>query len=327
MLDSRQLHVFHIVVQAGSYSAAARALGYTQPAVSQQMRALERAVGTPLFRRVGRTLHLTEAGEVLSRHAGSILEGLSFAQEQVATIKHLRSGRVRLCTFPSASATIVAKAIARLSVENPGIRVELVEMEPPNSLAALRRGECDLTLAFDYPDLPDSTEAPPVADSVAFPLLNDPVVVLLPADHPLGRRRSVQLADLAGERWIAGCPRCRLHFVHACASAGFEPDIAFTTDDTLAIQSLVAAGAGVALMPGLVLSFLRHPKVIGRRVEPATHRRVVAYTLQDYLAIPAAKLLLDTLRDVAGQLDRNAAGTPTVGTTTDPWKMPGSTSR
>lgn len=317
MLDSHRLRVFQAVVEAGSYSAAARTLGYTQPAISQQMRALERSVGTSLFRRVGRNLRLTEAGEVLLRHATQILQAMSSAQEQVATIKRLRSGRVRLCTFPSASPTVVAKAIASITSEHPGIRVELVETEPPNSLTALMRGECDLTLAFDYPGLPDP--AAPYGDEVlAFPLLSDPVMAVLPGSHPFARRQSVHMTDLADERWIAGCPRCRLHLVHACAAAGFEPDVAFTTDDTLAVQSLVAAGAGVALMPGLVLSFLRHPHVVGCRIKPPIARQVTAYTLRDYADIPATKLLLDKLQEVAAPMDQQSTKRPTVGTTSEP---------
>jgi DNA-binding transcriptional LysR family regulator len=314
MFDSRHLRIFHAVVAAGSYSAAARELGYSQPAISQQMHTLERAVGTPLFTRVGRTLRLTEAGEILARHAVSILEGLSSAQEQVASLKRLRSGRVRLCTFPSASATIVATAVARLTTEHPGIRVELIEAEPPDSLAALQRGECDLTLAFTYPGMPEPPARPGGNDLVTVPLLDDPVVVVLPKNHPLQRRRVVRLTDLADERWIAGCPRCRVHFVRACGDAGFEPDIAFTTDDNLAVQSLVAAGVGIALMPGLVLSFLRHPKVVGRRIEPAAHRSVSAYTLKDYARVPATRMLLETLRDVAAQVAPDTGRTGVGGT-------------
>ncbi|WP_040711008.1 LysR family transcriptional regulator [Nocardiopsis potens] len=304
MFDSRHLRTFRAVVDEGSFSAAARELGYTQPAVSQQMRALERAAGTPLFTRVGRVLKPTDAGHMLFRHAVDILSSLSAAEEQIATVRRLRSGRVRLCTFPSAGATIIPAAVARLAEEHPGIRVELVETEPPDSLCALRRGECDVTLAFDYRPGPAEPPEEPADDLVAVPLLDDRVVVVLPRDHPLRRRHRVHLADLAEERWIAGCSRCRGHFVRACADAGFEPDIAFTTDDNLAVQSLVAAGAGVAFMPGLVLSCLRHPGVAGRPVEPAAHRRVTAYTLREYERVPATRLLLRVLEETSRRLAR-----------------------
>lgn len=295
MFDSRYIKTFHEVVRTGSYSAAARSLGYTQPAVSQQMKALERDVGTPLFTRVGRGIRLTEAGEALTRHAGTILDSLSAAQQQIDAIARLRSGRVRVCAFPSAGATLIPEAMARLAAEHPGIRVELVEGEPPESLALVARGECDITLAFSYPGQP--TEIP---DELAeIRLLEDPLTVLLPTGHPLARRRAVRLADLAGERWIAGCLRCRANFLHACADEGFTPDIACTTDDNLVMQSLVAAGVGITMVPSLVLSFLCHRKVTGRIVEPHTRRQVYAYALRDHLRIPATALVMDQIRAVA----------------------------
>ncbi|MGH3439028.1 MAG: LysR family transcriptional regulator [Sciscionella sp.] len=304
MLDSRHIRMFHEVVRSGSYSAAARTLGYTQPAISQQMRALERNVGTPLFTRAGRSLRLTEAGELLARHAVGILDDLKAAQEQVAAIKHLTAGRVRVCTFPSASATIVAAAMTHLNAVNPGIRVQLQEAEPPESLALLQAGECDITLAFSYGEAPEF-----VRDHLSVtPLLDDEMAVVLPKSHPLARRRTLALSELAGEVWIAGCPRCRATFVDACTAAGFTPDIAVTTDDNLAMQSLVVAGTGVAVMPSLVLSFLRHPRLVARPLRPAAHRAVAAYTLTDYLRIPAIALMLDALRHVSSQLQPGHSG-------------------
>ena len=117
--------------------------------------------------------------------------------------------------------------------------------------------------------------------------MEDQLTVLLPAGHPLARRRAVKLADLSEERWIAGCPRCRANFLHECAEQGFVPDIAFTTDDNLVVQSMVAAGLGVAMMPGLVLSFLVHRKVTGRALDPASRRHVSAYVLREHLRVPA----------------------------------------
>ncbi len=291
VFDSRYIKTFHEVVRTGSYTAAARSLGYTQPAVSQQMKALERDVGTPLFTRVGRGLRLTEAGEALTRHTRTILDSLAAAQEQIDAIARLRSGRVRVCAFPSAGATILPEAMARMADEHPGVRVELVESEPPESLRMAARGECDITLAFSYPGL--RVDVP--EELAEFKLMEDPLTVLLPIRHPLARRRAVHLADLAHERWIAGCARCRANFLHACAEEGFTPDIACTTDDNLVMQSLVAAGVGIAMVPALVLSFLCHRKITGRIVEPHTRRQVYAYVLRDHLRIPATSLALDAI--------------------------------
>ncbi|MER5461432.1 LysR family transcriptional regulator [Streptomyces sp. NPDC002668] len=295
MFDSRHIKTFHEVVRTGSYSAAARALGYTQPAITQQMKALERDVGTPLFIRVGRGMRLTEAGEALSRHATVILDSMSAAQQQLGALTRLRAGRVRVCAFPSANATLIPEAMARLAAGHPGVRVELLENEPPESLQRLARGECDITLAFTYPGLHEHVPD----ELVEIPLLEDQLTVLLPTGHPLARRRAVQLADLAEERWIAGCLRCRANLLHECAEQGFAPDIAFTTDDNLVVQSLVAEGLGVAMIPALVLNFLCHRKVTGRVLQPASKRQISAYLLREHLRIPATALVLEELKTVA----------------------------
>ncbi|CAL9602194.1 MULTISPECIES: LysR family transcriptional regulator [Streptomyces] len=295
MFDSRHIRTFHEVVRTGSYSAAARSLGYTQPAITQQMKALERAVGTPLFLRAGRRMRLTEAGEALSRHAGAILGSMEAARQQMAALTRLRAGRVRVCAFPSAGATLVPEALARLAADHPGVRVELQESEPPESLDRVVRGECDITLAFTYPGLREQVPD----ELVEIPLLEDQLTVLLPTGHPMARRRAVRLAELADERWIAGCLRCRTNFLHECAELGFAPDIVFTTDDNLVVQSLVAEGLGIAMMPGLVLSFLVHRKVTGRALDPAARRQVSAYVLREHLRIPATALVLRELEAVA----------------------------
>ncbi|MFR9673865.1 LysR family transcriptional regulator [Streptomyces sp. TR06-5] len=297
MFDSRLLRTFDEVVRAGSYSAAARALGYTQPAVTQQMKTLERSVGTPLFVRAGRRMRLTEAGEALSRHAEVILADMSLAQEQMTALTRLHAGRVRVCSFPSAGATLVPETLARLAADHPGVRVELQESEPPESLERVVRGECDISLAFTYPGLREQVPE----ELVEVPLLEDQLTVVMPSRHPMAQRRAVRLADLAEERWIAGCLRCRTNFLHECAELGFAPDVVFTTDDILVVQSLVAEGLGIAMMPGLVLSFLMHGKVSGRPLDPASRRQVSAYVLREHLRIPATAMVLDELRTVAGR--------------------------
>ncbi|MEY9949429.1 LysR family transcriptional regulator [Kitasatospora sp. GAS1066B] len=295
MLDSRHIRTFHEVVSTGSFTAAARSLGYTQPAVTQQIRALERETGVPLFTRDGRRMRLTEAGETLARHAGVILGNLGAAQQQLQALARLRAGRVRVCAFPSANATLIPEAMAALLAEHPGVRVELLEAEPPESVQKLLAGECDIALSFSYPGM--RAELP--AELVEIRLMEDLLTVLLPVGHPLARRHAVRLAELAQARWIAGCARCRANFLQICAEEGFDPDIVFTTDDNLALQSLVAAGVGIAVAPSLVLSFLNHRKVTGRALEPHVRRQVCAYVLREHLPLPATELVLDGLRSAA----------------------------
>lgn len=305
MIDTRQLEMFQQVIDAGSFSAAARALRCSQPAISQQMRALERAMGGPLFLRVGRALQLTEAGKVLARHSAAILGDLAVARRQVQAISALDMGAVRICAFPSANAFLVPRAAAVLRAGSPRMRLELSEQEPPESFAMLRRAECDLVIAFHY----DGEEHDELSGGMAAtPLLSEPLVLLVPIGHrrvdharlDAGRpQQAVDLAELAGETWIAGCPTCRVTFIGACERAGFRPDIVCSTDDNMALQSLVASGLGVTLVPQLVLSFLRHPEVVALPVSPAVVRHVVAYTWPDLARVGAVRDTLAALSAVA----------------------------
>ncbi|MEU3556002.1 LysR family transcriptional regulator [Streptomyces fragilis] len=336
MIEARHLRVLRAVATTGSFSAAARELGCTQPAVSQQMKALESSAGTPLIVRAGRGMRLTQAGEALVRHAAGILAGLTAAEEEVAAIAGLRAGRVRLVSFPSGSSTLVPTALAALRAEHPGTQVSLEEAEPPRSVEMLRAGDCDVALAFRYGRAGDSTETASASgtatgtatgpgtetvrgtatgpgtgarqrpeseewdDLVVRPLLSDRLVGLVPEGHRLASAESVGIGELAGEPWIAGCPRCRGQLVEVCAQAGFTPRIDFATDDYPAVVGLVGAGLGVAVLPRLAVEAVRGRGVREVRVEPAVRREVVALTLADLEHVPAVAA---TLR----QLERAAA--------------------
>ncbi len=300
--------MFQQVIDAGSFSAAARSLHCSQPAISQQMRTLERAMGGPLFVRVGRTLQLTEAGKVLARHSATILGDLAVARLQVRAMSALDVGTVRICAFPSANASLIPRAAAMLRGGAMKMRLELFEKEPPDSFAMLRRAECDVVIAFSYQD--EDSEL--TAGMIRTPLLTEPLTLLVPLTHRLvdparldaGEPLApVALADVAGETWIAGCPMCRVTFITACERAGFVPDIVCSTDDNMALQSLVASGLGVTLVPRLVMSFLRHPDVVAIPVEPATRRRIDAYTWPELARVDAVRQTLATLRTVASRFD------------------------
>ncbi|GAA0925802.1 LysR family transcriptional regulator [Streptomyces thermoalcalitolerans] len=292
VLEARHLRVLRAVAATGSFSAAGRELGCTQPAVSQQMKALEASVGTPLLVRTSRGMRLTQAGEALVRHAGPILAGLTAAEEEVAAIAGLRAGRVRLISFPSGSSTLVPPALAALRAAHPGTRVSLEEAEPPRSVELLREGDCDVALAFRYED---ATGAEEWDDLVVRPLLTDRLVGLVPEGHRLARARAVAIGELADEPWIAGCPRCRGQLVRVCQSAGFTPRIDFATDDYPAVVGLVGAGLGVAVLPQLAIESVRPRGVRTVVLEPAVRREVVALTLPDLAQVPAVAATLEEL--------------------------------
>ena len=250
MIGTQRLRVLQQVARQGSLAGAARELAYTQPAVAHHVGELEREVGTALVVRHGRGVRLTEAGAVLAAHADAILSRLQAAQDEVAAIAGLRAGRVRIAAYPTAAATLVPPALVALRAAHPAVDVTLDEQEPPEALAALRAGEVDLAVTFRYPEAPPD----PGHGLTVMSLGDDAIDIVVPASSGAvsggaSSSSSFRLADLAGETWVAGCDRCRAHLVDAGRRAGFDPRIAFTTDDFVTQQALVAAGLAVAAMP------------------------------------------------------------------------------
>jgi DNA-binding transcriptional LysR family regulator len=263
MLDANRLRVLAAVARHGSVTAAARALRYAQPSVSHHLARLEAETGSRLVQRVGRGIRLTEAGRVLAGRAEEILARLDAAEAELDAFTGLTAGRVRLAAFPSALGTFVPVAAAGFAAAHPGVELRLTEAEPPDAGALLRAGEVDVGLLFGYP-----TDHPEDDGLRRFPLLTEQLNLVTPADLP-----GDELIDHADRRWISGCERCQAHLVRSCAAAGFSPDIAFTTDDYVAVQALVAAGLGVTMLPGLALAANRNPRV--RVVPLAGNQRTV----------------------------------------------------
>jgi DNA-binding transcriptional LysR family regulator len=265
MLDLTRLRVLAAVARHGSVTAAARALRYAQPSVSHHLARLEAETGSQLVQRVGRGIRLTDAGRMLAERADEILGRLDAAEAELAAHTGLRAGRVRLAAFPSALGTFVPKAAAAFTADHPGVELRFTEAEPPDAARLLRTGEVDVALLFAYPE----TSAAEDDGLRRTALLTEPIYLVTPSDLPGDR-----LPDHAARRWIAGCERCRTHLVRSCTAAGFSPDIAYTTDDYLAAQALVAAGLGVTTLPGLALAAHQHPGV--RVVRLPDHERVIS---------------------------------------------------
>lgn len=300
MIDAAGLRVMRAISEEGSFTAAAAALGYTQPAISQMVRRLEQRTGTVLVERIGRNVRLTEAGQVLARHAGPVLSALDAAEDEVAAIAGLRSGRVRLMAFPSASATLVPRALALVKERYPDVSISFTEAEPPQSIAALRAGECDLAVAFAYEGTDVARGEHDLDSLVITPLLEDEVRLAVPRGHTVADRETVQLADLAGDPWIAGCPRCRGHLLQLAGAAGFRPDVAYETEDYVAVMGLVAEGLGVALIPDLILRTVHHDDVVALPMAPASRRTITAVTTADLQRVPAVGATLEALIESAG---------------------------
>jgi molybdate transport repressor ModE-like protein len=301
MLDVKRLRVLREVARQGSFSAAADALAFTQSAVSQQVAALERETGTILIDRAPGGVRLTDAGRALVGHAEAVLARLADAEQELAAIAGLRGGRVRLASFPSAGATLVTAAVSRFRQQHPEVELSLAEGEPEVTVPGLKRGEFDLAVVFDYGHGSDGVELGDGLDCIH--LLDEPVRVVLPTDHPLADSDRIRLKQLADDPWIGGCCGgvCHEMVVHWCGDAGFEPKLVFESDDHNIQLGLVAAGVGVTLLPELCLR-IAHPGVASRPVEgPEPWRRVFAAVPSNGYRSPATEAMIEVLESAAGQ--------------------------
>jgi DNA-binding transcriptional LysR family regulator len=297
MPELKHLRALQAVNDAGSFSAAANALDYTQPAISKMIAALEREVGATLIDRGTRPLRLTDAGAALAVRAGSVLRELAAAQLEVAAIGQVDMGKVSVATFSSAGASLVVDALREMRRTHPGVEVSISEKSMPSAAVhALRECEFDLVVTFDYPDVGTI-----VGDGLeVHPLLDDPMDLVVPADHRLAARKRIGFADLAEEDWLLPdfgpqSPSFRL-IARGCAAAGFEPRVAFRINDCQMTQAMVASGEGVALLPRLMLR-PKHPGVRIKALGPdAPIRRIVALRLPTRYLSPATERFLDLLR-------------------------------
>jgi molybdate transport repressor ModE-like protein len=301
MLDVRRLRVLREVALRGSFSAAAEALTYSQSAVSQQIAALEREAGTRLVERNGRGIRLTDAGRALVRRADAILVELAAADAELQAIAGLRGGRVRVSTFASAATALLPAAVTAFRAAHPAVQVELSLVEATEeAIGGRRTGRADLVLVAR------PAGEPPTDQVEAHRLLEDPMLAVLPGGHRLARRRTLRLDDLAGEPWVlGGGPGCsdRATILRACHAAGFEPRVTvdFPTDDYNATQGMVAAGAGVTLLPRLALAVPRDDLAVRPLAGAGPSREVVAAIRRGDQA-PATLAMLEEVCGAARRL-------------------------
>lgn len=297
MLNLGRLKVLTEVVSKGSFSAAAESLSYTQSAVSQAIARLESETGATLLVRDRRGVRPTPPGATLIAHAEEIFGRVEAAETDLAAVLGVRSGRLRVASFPSAGATLMPLAVAAFRSNYPGISLTLAEGEPEDIAPRLKAGEFDLALLFEFSGVRERAGA----GLRSAKLLDDPMHVALPAEHPLARKRALRLADLRDEDWVqtsASSP-CARHVVRSCLAAGFEPNVTFESDDYETVQGLVAAGVGVALIPRLALTRV-HRGIMVRALAPRSPtRQVIAATLGARGGAPAAQAMIGILQDVA----------------------------
>lgn len=280
----------------GTIRATASSLSFTPSAVSQQLSALERDLGVELLERRGRSVHLTPAAQVLVERTEHILVELAAAEAEAKAVATGTEPALRIASFASAAATIVADA-----VRDNGLDVHILDSDPKLGLARLRGGEVDLAILWEYDYVP--IEPGPGVELV--PLLDDPIQVVLPASHPAAAEPALELAALADETWIDSTPlsSCHPFLRRACNAAGFEPRVAAETNDHRTLHHLVASGVGLALIP--LLSQLDLPaSLVARSVRTnPPKRRIHAAFRSDSSRDPRVRRLLE-------RLDAAAKGRP-----------------
>ncbi|MFZ0384980.1 MAG: LysR substrate-binding domain-containing protein [Solirubrobacteraceae bacterium] len=304
MLNLARLQVLCEVVSLGSFSAAAEALSYTQSAVSQSIARLEAETGAPLVVRGRRGVTPTPAGAALVSHAERIFDQVRDAEADIAAVMGVRAGRLRVGSFPSGGATLMPPAVARFRRSHPDVVLTLEDGEPEQIVPRLRAGELDLALLYEFPGArPRRRRLGAGLRSVR--LLEDPIRVALPVKHPLAAKSKLVLTDLRDEPWVqtsASSPYAK-HVVSTCLRAGFEPTVAFESDDFDTVQGLVAAGVGVALIPRLALNRV-HPAVAVRELrDGGPIRQVTVATVAGGGIAPAAGSMIRMLGDVAKRFD------------------------
>lgn len=298
-METRLLDVFLEVVKSGSFSAAARKLNYSQPAVSQQVQTLERDLGVQLFLRTGQSVQLTDAGLALVDECRNIFGVISAAQDRLLDAAGLGRERViRVAAFPSARALLVPRAIAHLKEIDSPIRVNLVDVEPPDVIDFLKNKDCDVALSFTYEALEPSLEIH------SERLFTDEQVLLVAADHPVAGQKIVELRQLADEWWIAGCPLCQRAFLRMCREQGFVPRIACSTDDVQTVQELVRAQVGIAIRPALLGGLVRDNTAVVVQLLPKIERIVSVNVLSERANDPSLSKFIEALSRAAQELGR-----------------------
>ncbi len=298
MAELKQLRALRAVAAAGSFSAAADELDYTQPAVSRIVAALERELGAPLVDRATRPLRLTDAGVALMRHADQIFEHLAGAEAEIQAIAQLDAGTLRVGTFSSAGAAFVVDAVAGLRAAHPGIDITVVE-GPSALVASLRDGDLDVAVVFDFPEAGER-----IGDGLDLEhLLDDPLLLVIPANHRLAARKRLSYADLADEDWLLPAfgpdsPSLRL-INRGCTAAGFEPRIVYRINDCQMTQAMIATGVGISMLPQLMLDPVRDGVAIKPLTAGAPIRRISAARLPAKHRTATADRFLTALQDAA----------------------------
>ncbi|GAB2851104.1 LysR family transcriptional regulator [Streptomyces deserti] len=307
MYDPTRLAALVAVAEAGSITRAAERLGYTPPALSQQLAKLEREAGTALLVRHHRGARLTGAGELLVARARRVLDELEQARHELARLTGLTGGTLRLGTFQTAGIHLLPPVLSAFHRAYPDVALTVADYEPPTGVAAVAAGEIDLALTHTYEPadpvrLPGAVRAEPV-------LVEELVLVTAPGHALTSGTSRLPLAELAGQPLISMAPDhpARQGVEAALASAGATPSVVVATPGYALVCALVSAGLGVGVVPEMVARTAATP-VGTRPLEPGELRRTISVVHRADEAAPAADAFRALLRGAFGRARRTHQG-------------------
>jgi DNA-binding transcriptional LysR family regulator len=302
MYDLHRLRSLCAIAEHGSLTAAADALSFTQPAVSQHLAALEAEVGAPLVTRSRAGASLTDAGRLLVDHARVALDRLAVAEVQVSDLLAQERRRVRVAGHSSSLLRLIPMALADLRRRRPDAAVTIREAGPPAAVAALRQGEVDVAVVFrrDRDEAPDGVEE--------RLLLEEAMFAVIPRAHRLAGEAEVELAALSDDAWVQGPATTSPGLIRElCREAGFEPRIAFESDDPLATRGIVAAGLAVSLVPSLTKEdTARDRNVVVLPLRDSPIRCVIAATVAGGRPAPPTPEMVDSLARAGRRIGRSS---------------------
>lgn len=297
MIDHR-LHVLRMVAAHGTVTAAAQALHYAPSAVSHQLRTLGHDLGAPLLAPEGRGVRLTPAARLLLARADELYSTWEQIRAELAHVSEDDSAALRLCGFSTAAAALLPSVVATVRATHPRCSVRIIEADPEECFDLLLADEADLAVVVATANLPPSID--PRFDQQ--PLLDDPLDLLVPEDHPLAAMSSVELSRTADQPWImdrVGRPYHQL-VLTACAVAGFTPAVAHEATEWDTGAALVAAGLGVALIPRLARIPSGYPIArVPLRGEPTPARHILTGVRRGSRGHPVIATALEALEQIA----------------------------
>lgn len=304
MLNPVHLRTLSAVIRTGSFADAARRLGYTGSAVSQQIAALERAVRVPLFERDPHSIRATPAAEFLAERAHDVLAALGALEDDMRGMIEGSVGRLRLGSFPTASEQLLPLALASYLKSHPAVEIELDEGEPDELIPLLQDAELDMALVYRYDLVPYTWPR----SLVATPLLDEELILLLPANHRLVGSSTIALTDLADETWVSSREGTAgaTCLTRMCAPAGFTPRVDFRSNDYDVIRGFVGSGLGIALVPAL--GHVPSNDIVSTGVDWLTVRRQVTALHRSVVVSSAVTAALDALKTAAVDLASQQAG-------------------